>query len=374
MFRLQLCNRPIFLKTRRPAARKQCKLVIIRPHIIEKFAPKYTELAYSTMSKTLITGTPITRTLTEEHAGKRFDVVLAELFPDYSRSRLKTWIEQGQVLLDGENVRPRTKVAGDEVIALTVDEGGSDFEVQAQDIPLDIVHEDDSIIVINKPAGLVVHPAAGNPDGTVQNALLYHDASLASVPRAGIVHRLDKDTTGLMVIARDLKAHKYLVEQIQRHDVIREYQAVVYGVLTGGGVVDEPVGRHPRDRIRMAVRENGREAVTHYRLLERFREHSHIKVQLETGRTHQIRVHMSHLRHAIVGDPIYAGRHRLPAGASQGLIDCLQSFKRQALHAWRLHLAHPQTKQTMMFEAPLPDDMQQLIRQLQLDLETHQDV
>jgi len=316
--------------------------------------------------------TPITRTLTEEHTGKRIDVVLAELFPDYSRSRLKTWIEQGLVLLDGENVRPKTRVAGDELVELTVADDDSSSEVQAEDIPLDIIYQDDAIIVINKPADLVVHPAAGNPDGTVQNALLYHDASLAAVPRSGIVHRLDKDTTGLMVIARDLKAHKFLVEQIQKHDVIREYQAVVYGVLTGGGMVNQPIGRHPRDRIKMAVRDSGREAVTHYRLLERFREHSHIKVQLETGRTHQIRVHMSYLRHAIVGDPIYAGRHRLPAGASQDLIDCLQSFRRQALHAWRLHLVHPQTRETMMFEAPLPDDMLRLISLLQQDLREHE--
>jgi 23S rRNA pseudouridine1911/1915/1917 synthase len=206
----------------------------------------------------------------------------------------------------------------------------------------------------------------------MQNALLHHDASLAEIPRAGIVHRLDKDTTGLMVVARNLSSHKYLVDQIQKHEVIREYQAVVYGVMTGGGMVDLPIGRHPRDRIKMAVRENGREAVTHYRLLKRFREHSHIKVQLETGRTHQIRVHMSYLHHPIVGDPVYAGRHRVPAGAQQELLDYLQAFKRQALHAWRLSFVHPESGEDVTFEAPLPDDMQQLISLLQADLQLHE--
>jgi 23S rRNA pseudouridine1911/1915/1917 synthase len=237
---------------------------------------------------------------------------------------------------------------------------------------LDVIYQDDAIIVINKPADFVVHPAAGHYSGTMQNALLHFDESLAAVPRAGIVHRLDKDTTGLMVVARNLSAHKYLVDQIQKHEVIREYQAVVFGVMTGGGMVDQPIGRHPRDRIKMAVRENGREAVTHYRLLKRFREHSHIKVQLETGRTHQIRVHMSYLHHPIVGDPVYAGRHRVPAGAQQELLDYLQAFKRQALHAWRLSFVHPESAEDVSFEAPLPDDMQRLIDLLQADLQTHE--
>ena len=315
---------------------------------------------------------PIIKNLTEEYAGKRLDVVLAEIFPEYSRSRLKIWIEQGQVLVNGEAAKPKLKMSGDEELQLSVQSIESEESCEAEDIPLNIVYQDESIIVINKAADFVVHPAAGHYSGTVQNALLHHDASLAEIPRAGIVHRLDKDTTGLMVVARNLSSHKYLVDQIQKHEVTREYQAVVYGVMTGGGVVDQPIGRHPRDRIKMAVRENGREAVTHYRLLKRFREHSHIKVQLETGRTHQIRVHMSYLHHPIVGDPVYAGRHRVPAGAQQELLDYLQAFKRQALHAWRLSFVHPESGEDVTFEAPLPDDMQQLITLLQTDLQLHE--
>ena len=315
---------------------------------------------------------PIIKILTEEFAGKRLDVVLAELFPEYSRSRLKIWIEQGQVLVNGETARPKNKVSGDEELQLTVQMIESDSACEAENIPLDVVYQDESIIVINKTADLVVHPAAGHYSGTVQNALLYFDESLAAIPRAGIVHRLDKDTTGLMVVARNLSSHKYLVEQIQQHEVVREYQAVVHGVMTGGGMVDQPIGRHPHDRIKMAVTENGREAITHYRLLERFREHSHIKVQLETGRTHQIRVHMSYLRHPIVGDPVYAGRHRIPAGAQQDLVDFIQGFKRQALHAWKLSFVHPEHGDEVSFEAPLADDVQKLISLLQKDLLTHE--
>jgi 23S rRNA pseudouridine1911/1915/1917 synthase len=318
-----------------------------------------------------MTESPIIKFLSEDDAGKRLDVVVAELFPEYSRSRLKIWIEQGQVLINGETAKPKNKVIGDEELQLTVQEIESETACAAENIPLDIIHQDADIIVINKPAGLVVHPAAGHYSGTMQNALLYLDASLAAVPRAGIVHRLDKDTTGLMVVARNLSSHKYLVEQIQQHEVVREYQAVVHGVMTGGGIVDQPIGRHPHDRIKMAVRENGREAITHYRLLERFREHSHVRVQLETGRTHQIRVHMSHLRHPIVGDPVYAGRQRIPSGAQPELIEYLQAFRRQALHAWKLSFIHPQQGEEVSYEAPLPDDMQRLITLLHADTLTH---
>lgn len=315
---------------------------------------------------------PIIKLLTEEDAGKRLDVVLAELFPEYSRSRLKIWIEQGQVLINGETAKPKNRVIGDEELQLTAQPIEAESSCVAENIPLNIVHQDEDIIVINKPAGLVVHPAAGHYTGTMQNALLYLDESLATIPRAGIVHRLDKDTTGLMVVARNLSSHKYLVDQIQQHEVVREYQAVVYGVMTGGGMVDQPIGRHPQDRIKMAVRENGREAITHYRLLERFREHSHVKVQLETGRTHQIRVHMSYLRHPIVGDPVYAGRQRIPAGANSELIEYLQGFKRQALHAWKLSFAHPEHGEEVSFEAVLPDDMEHLIALLHADAKAHE--
>jgi len=312
---------------------------------------------------------PIIKHLTEESAGKRLDVVIAELFPEYSRSRLKIWIQQGQVLINGKVAKPKTKISGDEELQLSVQTIESETDCEAEDIPLNIVYQDDDIIVINKPADFVVHPAAGHYTGTLQNALLHFDESLAAIPRAGIVHRIDKDTTGLMVVARNLSSHKYLVDQIQRHEIVREYQAVVHGVMTGGGMVAQPIGRHPRDRIKMAVRENGREAITHYRLLERFREHSHIKVQLETGRTHQIRVHMSYLRHPLVGDPVSAGRHRVPAGAQPDLLNYLQAFKRQALHAWRLTLVHPDHGEEVSFEAPLPDDMTQLLALLQSDMQ-----
>ncbi len=314
---------------------------------------------------------PIIKILTEEFAGKRLDVVVAELFSDYSRSRLKIWIEQGQVLVNGEKAKPKTKMSGDEELQLTIQTIESESTCVAEDIPLNIVHQDESIIVVDKPVGMVVHPAAGHYSGTLQNALLHFDESLVAIPRAGIVHRIDKDTSGLMVVARNLSAHNYLVNQIQKHEVVREYQAVIHGVLTGGGTVDQPIGRHPRDRIKMAVRENGRQAVTHYRLLERFREHSHIKVQLETGRTHQIRVHMSHMRHPIVGDPVYAGRQRVPAGAQDELLTYLQSFKRQALHAWRLSFVHPGHGDDVSYEAPLPEDMSQLIGLLQADVSAH---
>lgn len=322
------------------------------------------------MSETL-KATPIIKQLTEEDAGKRLDVVLAQLFPEYSRSRLKIWIEQEQVLLNGKVTKPKTKISGDEELQLTVQTIESEEDCVAENIPLDIIHHDESIIVVNKPAGLVVHPAAGHYTGTLQNALLYFDASLSAIPRAGIVHRLDKDTTGLMVVARTLSAHKLLVDQIQQHEVVRQYQAVVYGVMTGGGMVDQPIGRHPKDRIKMAVRANGREAITHYRLLKRFREHCHLKVQLETGRTHQIRVHMSHLRHPIVGDPVYSGRHRNPAGAQIELLEYLQGFKRQALHAWKLTFQHPGQDEEVTYEAPLPDDMKKLITLLESDLQAN---
>ncbi len=316
-----------------------------------------------------MTNAPIVKKLSEEDAGKRLDVVLARLFPEYSRSRLKIWIQQGHVLLNGELSKPKVKVTGDEVLQLTVVEIESEAEYQPEAMPLDIIHEDEAILVINKPAGLVVHPAAGHYSGTLLNGLLHHAPELKAIPRAGIVHRLDKDTTGLMVVARNLSAHNRLTSAIQKHDVLREYQAVVHGVLTGGGKVDEPVGRHPHDRLRMAVRESGRAAVTHYRLLQRFRAHSHIRVLLETGRTHQIRVHMSHLRHALVGDPVYAGRQRLPAEASESFRLCLQQFRRQALHASRLMFEHPESGESCEFEAPLPEDMLLLLDAMKNDLQ-----
>lgn len=307
----------------------------------------------------------------ENLSGQRLDVAVAAMFPDYSRSRLKQWIEEGQILLDGEQVKPKAKVHTDQELQLDIQPLDLNETCEPEDIPLDIVYEDDALIVINKPAGFVVHPAAGHHQGTLQNALLFHDECLNQVPRAGIVHRLDKDTTGLMIVARTLSAHKILVDQLQRRDIHREYQALVHGVMTGGGTVDAAIGRHPRDRLRMAVREDGRAAVTHYRVLQRFRSHTHVHVQLETGRTHQIRVHMQHIRHAVVGDQLYAGRHKIPAQASEAFIHSLNNFKRQALHAWQLSLAHPDSGEPMHWQAPLPDDMQALLNAMHDDLAQH---
>jgi 23S rRNA pseudouridine1911/1915/1917 synthase len=302
-----------------------------------------------------------------ELAGKRLDQALAQLFPDYSRSRLQQWVKAGLVTLDGVTCRPRDKVLGGEWVALEA-RLEDQVECRPQAIDLDIVYEDASLILINKPAGLVVHPAAGNPDGTLQNALLHHDPELIQLPRAGIIHRLDKETTGLLVIARTPAAHKALVEQLQAREFDREYRAVVTGVMTAGGSVDEPIGRHPTQRIKMAVHRAGKEAVTHYRVLERFRAHTYLKINLETGRTHQIRVHMAHLRYPLVGDPVYAGRLRQPAGASEQLREALRRFRRQALHALKLGLTHPESGEWMEWESPLPEDMQLLLEALRADL------
>ena len=299
-------------------------------------------------------------------AGQRLDRVLAQLFSEYSRARLQQWIRAGRVLVDGVQPRPRDRVAGGEKIALhAVLEAEGDWQPEA--IPVDIIHEDEALLVINKPAGLVVHPAAGNREGTLLNALLHHAPELATLPRAGIIHRLDKDTSGLLVIARTLSAHKRLIEMMQAREIRREYQAVVQGVMTAGNTIDAPIGRHPVQRKRMAVVRSGRPAVTHFRVIERFRAHTHIHVQLETGRTHQIRVHMAHLHYPLLGDPIYGGRLRIPAGCSQALDEQLHHFRRQALHAWRLQLSHPLTGEDMVWQAPLPDDLHTLLDVLRQD-------
>jgi 23S rRNA pseudouridine1911/1915/1917 synthase len=313
----------------------------------------------------------IVKQVTEQFAGQRLDAALASMFPDYSRSRLQQWIRDGQVLLDGAIVKPKTRLTGDETLELNIHLDHRPDEAQPQDIPLQVVFEDKDIIVLNKPAGLVVHPAAGHADGTLVNALLHFDAGLARVPRAGIVHRLDKDTTGLMVVARNLRAHKHLVEELQQRTVSREYQAVVHGVITAGGTVDAPIGRHMRDRVRMCVRDDGKPATTHYRVIKRYREHTHVQLKLESGRTHQIRVHMQYIRHPIVGDPVYGGRQRIPPRAEKELVAQLRGFKRQALHACRLSLVHPQTGKQLTWRAPLPADMVQLLAVLEQDLEHH---
>jgi 23S rRNA pseudouridine1911/1915/1917 synthase len=302
----------------------------------------------------------------EHLIGRRLDQVLAELVPDYSRSRMQQWIRNGQVMLDERHPRARDRVRGGELVRIdaALDEVSACLP---EDIPLDIVYKDSDLLVINKPAGLVVHPAAGNPDGTLQNALLFYDPGLARLPRAGIVHRLDKDTSGLMMVARSQLAHKNLVEALQARAVRREYLAVVNSVLTAGGKVDAPLGRHPVDRKRMAVVSGGRDAVTHYRVVERYRAHTLVRLFLETGRTHQIRVHMAHIRCPVVGDPLYGGRLRLPRGANQHLQAALQSFRRQALHATRLALTHPGDGRAVSWEAPLPADMSDLVAALRED-------
>lgn len=303
--------------------------------------------------------------------GKRLDQVLAEMFPDYSRSRIKEWILADAVQVSGQLCNtPRQKMLGGEQIDIVADLP-EDERFEAEPIALDIVFEDDHIMVINKPAGLVVHPGAGNSDGTLLNALLHHCPEIAEVPRAGIVHRLDKDTTGLMVIAKTIPAQTHLVEAMQAREITREYEAVCYGAMTGGGSVNQPIGRHPTKRTLMAVSENGKPAVTHYRVMEKYRAHTRLRLRLETGRTHQIRVHMTFISHSLIGDPVYGGRPRPPRQADESLLVMMRNFKRQALHAIMLKLAHPITGQLLEWHAPLPDDMVALNAALRADTQKH---
>jgi 23S rRNA pseudouridine1911/1915/1917 synthase len=292
------------------------------------------------------------------------DQALAKLFPEYSRSRLKAWLLDGVISVDGEHPRPRDPVHGGELVSLTA---VPEIAVAAEPEPiaLDAVFEDESLIVISKPAGLVVHPGAGNPRGTLMNGLLHHAPQLAGLPRAGIIHRLDKDTSGLLLIAKTLSAHTALVRQLADREISRYYLAVCNGVLTGGGMIDAPIGRHRVDRKRMCVRDDGKPAITHYTVLERFAAHTYVRVRLETGRTHQIRVHFAHRRHARVGDPVYGGRLALPAGANEAQVDVLRGFRRQALHAAQLQLAHPASGDPLSFEVPPPSDFTNLIETLQ---------
>jgi 23S rRNA pseudouridine1911/1915/1917 synthase len=293
-------------------------------------------------------------------AGQRLDAALAKCWPDFSRSRIQDWIKSGEILLDGAIARPRATVLGGEQIELLA-EIEEAVTALPQDIPLNIIYEDDAIIVLNKSANMVVHPAACNTDGTLVNALLFHDPALVTVPRAGVVHRLDKHTSGVMVVAKTLAAHKTLVANLAARKIRREYDTLVMGNVVAGGTVDAPIGRHPRDRQRQAVTATGKHAVTHYRVLQHYGEQTWLRVQLETGRTHQIRVHMAHIRYPVIGDPVYGGRPRIPNRASTALIDALRHFERQALHARYLTLAHPVTGEVMRFEAPLPDDMRDLM-------------
>ncbi|MFT5718104.1 MAG: 23S rRNA pseudouridine1911/1915/1917 synthase [Oleiphilaceae bacterium] len=293
----------------------------------------------------------------------RLDQVMTELMPDYSRSRLQQWIKAGSVLVNKKTLRPKDKVRVNDLIEVHAElESQGDWE--AEDIDIDVVYEDDDIIIINKPAGMVVHPAVGNYTGTLVNALLHHYPDIEAVPRAGIVHRLDKDTTGLMVVAKTLIAHAHIVNQLQTREMGREYEAVVANPMTGGGKVDAAIARSPKNRKKMALHPFGKVAITHYRILERFPAYTHLRVKLETGRTHQIRVHMASINHPLIGDQTYGGRLKLPAGASEEVKEVLRTFGRQALHAKEITLIHPRTGEEMNWESELPSDMQALLATL----------
>lgn len=305
-------------------------------------------------------------TIPQEHRGLRLDQSLAKMFPEYSRSRLKEWLLAGAVTVEGAPQRPKDPVSGGESVTLSP-QLQSEVHAQAENIVLDIVHEDEDLLVVNKPAGLVVHPGAGNPAGTLMNGLLHHEPSLEAIPRAGIIHRLDKETSGLLLVAKTLQAHTALVRLLANRDIERRYVAICNGVLTGGGTVRESLARHPVDRKRMSVQASGKPAVTHFTVAERFAAHTLVDVKLETGRTHQIRVHFAHRRHALLGDQVYGGRLALPKGATEELVQVLRHFKRQALHATRLSLLHPIANTEVAFSADAPKDFQRLVDVLRTD-------
>lgn len=293
--------------------------------------------------------------------GQRIDAAMAQMLPNYSRAKITHWIRSGDALIHHETFKPKEKVLGGEVVDLSIKIEKTNAWL-AQNITINVVYEDAAIIVVNKPAGLVTHPGASNWTGTLANALLHYDSSLANLDRAGIVHRLDKNTSGLMVVARSEYAQKHLTEQLQTHNMSREYSAIVYGHMISGGRVDEPIGRDPKDRIRQAVVEDGKNALTHYRVIERFAHHTHVKAILETGRTHQIRVHLSFIGHPLIADPMYGGKIRFPKKADEQLKNVLKNFNRQALHAKKLTLTHPTSGELMSWKVPLPQDMQGLLQ------------
>lgn len=302
----------------------------------------------------------------DEHAHARLDQALAKLLPDYSRTQIKEWLDAGAILVNGQPQKGKTKVKGGEQISLSARLKPQPLW-EAEPIPLNIVYEDEALIIINKPAGLVVHPGAGNAGRTMLNALLHHAPQLQALPRAGILHRIDKNTSGLLVVAKTPAALKSLSRQLKDHSLQREYQAIVYGAMISGGRVDAPISRHPLQRKRMAVVDTGKHAATRYRVMEKYRGFTRLLLQLETGRTHQIRVHMQHIHYPVVGDPVYGGRVQLIKGMTPALITVLRNFKRQALHAFALGFIHPLTEEAMRFEAPLPEDMQTLIKALKDD-------
>jgi len=299
----------------------------------------------------------------ERLKGHRIDSALAEMLPNISRSKITSSIKTGVALLNGHKFKPKDKASGDEIIYFNIKHNQTN-KWDAEDIPIDLVYEDDDIIVINKPAGLVTHPGSGNWNGTLANALLHHYPNLSNLDRAGIVHRLDKNTSGLMVVAKNIKSQKYLVEQLQSHSVVREYSAIVYGHMISGGTINHPIGRDQRDRIKQSVSSNGKKSITHYRIIDRFMNHTHVKAILETGRTHQIRVHLSYVGHPLIGDPLYGGRVRFPKNARLELKDALRSFDRHALHSKKLTLIHPVSGQSMSWKVEIPNDMTELLNSL----------
>jgi len=296
----------------------------------------------------------------------RLDQALARLLPEHSRARLQGWIRDGFVLIDKKIMRPRDKIHGGERVEIQA-EIEAQISASPENIPLEIVFEDEYLIIINKPAGLIVHPGAGNPQHTLMNALLHYDQKLEQVSRAGIVHRLDKDTSGLLVIARTPQSHTSLIQQLQARNIRREYVTIVSGVMTAGGTIDQPIGRHPKHRTRMAVVKNGRSATTHYRIIRKYRHHTQLQIILETGRTHQIRVHMAWRHYPIIGDPVYGTKKQLIKGMDSNLANIVTSFPRQALHAHAIQLMHPHSDELMTWEVSIPEDMTELIDSLELD-------
>lgn len=318
----------------------------------------------------------VTLTITDEFHNKRLDAALGGLIDTHSRSTLREYIDEGKVAVDGVIItKPSVKVSSGQTVTVEIPDP-EDLDAKPQDLPLDIIYQDDDILVINKPINFVVHPGAGVKDGTVMNAVLYHFPQTSSLPRAGIVHRLDKDTSGLMVIALSQLAQQVLTKAIAKHDVVREYEAIAEGQITAGGTIDAPIGRDPHVRTKMAVMPEGigREAVTHYRVMERFRAHTRLRLRLETGRTHQIRVHMASIHHPLLGDNQYGGKRlKILSGASEDLANMLRNYRHQALHAVHIEFAHPKTKEMMSFDVPIPDEMSTLIDLLREDYKEHGD-
>lgn len=301
----------------------------------------------------------------EELSNTRLDLALSQLIQDYSRSQLQSWIKQGFVTVNHSCIKqPRHKTqTGDHIkIDATI---RAQQNWQGQALPINIIYEDSDIIIINKPTNCIVHPGAGNPDGTLVNALLHYAPELENVPRGGIVHRLDKDTTGLLVVARNLKAHHFLVNAIQSRTIKREYEAIVYGAIITGGTIEAPIGRHPRQRTKMSVRTDGKAARTHYRIIHKYPHFTHCRIILDTGRTHQIRVHMAHIHCPLIGDPVYASKSRVSKKWPEALQQCINKLQRQALHAVQLSLPHPTTNEMMTFNAPLPEDIKEILHLLQ---------